>query len=67
MTNGKYTNREKGMGNCPFCRGVILRDFLIDKTTGKTSFTMRCPHCRKDVKISIEVDKITIRKPEESA
>lgn len=50
----KYVSRkdDKVLANCPFCRGVIFRDFKIDEDLHKWSFLMRCPHCRKDVPVA---------------
>lgn len=66
MTKERYVNKKvDSIVNCPFCRGVILRDFKVDKTTGNTTFTMRCPHCQKNILLNIKKDgAIIIEQPE---
>ena len=60
-------NKKKdGVGNCPFCRGVILKDFKFNKESGATSFLMRCPHCQKNIRVEIGEADIKIHKIDES-
>lgn len=62
--DGKYISKKgDGVGNCPFCRGVILKDFRFDEATGKTTFTMRCPHCQQNIMVILDKGKIVIQEP----
>ncbi|OGY62379.1 MAG: hypothetical protein A2745_02180 [Candidatus Harrisonbacteria bacterium RIFCSPHIGHO2_01_FULL_44_13] len=61
----KYiSKKQNGTANCPFCRGVLFRDLKVNKETGSVSFTMRCPHCQKDVPVTLD-QGIRIHKPED--
>ncbi len=58
----KYVNRElDGVGHCPFCRGVIIKNFKASDGGCLAEFSMRCPHCQKNMRISVENGKIIIR------
>jgi len=59
----KYTSRIHGIIHCPYCRGVILRDYKKDIDKDEISFRTRCPHCGKNTTIFIKInDGIIIQK-----
>ncbi len=58
----KYLNEGKGIGSCPFCRGVLFKDFKFDDRNGAATFLMRCPHCQKDVEIVIHHGALLVKK-----
>lgn len=41
---------EFNVGNCPHCTKVIFRD---GKFNSEATFTTRCPHCQKPLKVTI--------------
>lgn len=43
--------------NCKYCRGVLLKDIHTHTMEGNVQFRLRCPHCQKDSKVQIEIDK----------
>ncbi|MDE2001167.1 MAG: hypothetical protein KGI60_01205 [Patescibacteria group bacterium] len=51
------------IANCPHCRGVLFKNFTIDAATGEVSFIMRCPHCQKNIVVTIN-DEVHLRIPE---
>lgn len=51
------------IANCPYCRGVLFKDFNIDVATGEVSFIMRCPHCQKNIIVTIN-HEINLRIPQ---
>ena len=59
-------NKNDKVGNCPFCRGVIFKDFKVNKEKGETSFLMRCPHCQKDIRVMVGESDIKVKKIDES-
>ena len=59
----KYTSKEHGIIHCPYCRGVIFRDYKRDADKDEVSLRSRCPHCKKNVTIFIKIkDRIIIQK-----
>ncbi len=60
--NQRYVNRKDGAitANCPFCRGVIFRDFKLGNRSNSWSFLMRCPHCQRDVPVMFEDGVVTV-------
>lgn len=52
-----YSGNAGGIGTCPWCRGVILKDLNLGESAHNFSFTMRCPHCKKDIRIKVSYDK----------
>jgi len=54
----KYINKSKDIAHCPFCRGVLLKNFKVEEKEGVITFTTRCPHCQKDVEVVIHKDLI---------
>lgn len=64
MAKEKYFSEEPDhIAHCPTCRGVILRDAKFDVETAIISFTMRCPHCRRDVEILLDRGSVKIARP----
>lgn len=61
----KYINLKDELVHCPFCRGVILKDFKIDPDTKDISFVLRCPHCKNNIIIKIYKDKLVVEEPSE--
>ena len=62
-TNQRYVNKKEDgtiTANCPFCRGVIFRDFTIGNRSNSWSFLMRCPHCQRDVPVTFEDGIVTV-------
>lgn len=41
---------EYNVGNCPHCTKVIFRD---GKFNSEATFTTRCPHCQKPLRVTI--------------
>ena len=41
---------EYNVGNCPHCTKIIFRD---GKFNSEATFTTRCPHCQKPLKVTI--------------
>lgn len=65
MAKEKYLSEKPDhIAHCPVCRGVILRDAVIDSNICKVKFTMRCPHCQKDVVIFIADGVINVKEPD---
>ena len=51
-TSGKTTmDREENIGNCPHCTRIIFKDAVFNS---EASFSTRCPHCNKAVKVIIK-------------
>ncbi len=48
--------QEFNMGNCPYCTKVIFRD---GKFNCEATFTTRCPHCQKSLRVTV-IKKIEI-------
>lgn len=74
MDNSTYSHSEgekkhiskKGsmkIANCPSCRGVLFKEFNIEVAVGEVSFIMRCPHCQKNIIVTINHD-IKLRIPD---
>lgn len=61
MASDKYISEGQKIANCPFCRGVIFQDFIVDDS-GSMHLVMRCPHCQQDLEIIVEDDHVTIGK-----
>ncbi|MBU6142273.1 hypothetical protein KGO95_04170 [Patescibacteria group bacterium] len=61
----KHVSKRGAMriANCPHCRGVLFKDFTIDVAVGEVSFIMRCPHCQKNILVTINND-VHLRIPE---
>lgn len=63
MEKDKYISKEHGIIHCPYCRGVIFRDYKKDIKGDEISFRARCPHCKKTAIIFIKIkDGIIIQK-----
>lgn len=62
--NNKSKKDGDGIGNCPFCRGVIFKDFKVHQETREASFLMRCPHCQKDIRVIVDEADIKVQKIE---
>ncbi len=43
--------KEFSTGNCPYCTKIIFKDAVFNS---EASFSTRCPHCNKTVKVLIE-------------
>lgn len=57
----KYVHKKGAIVHCPFCRGVILRDFTPVSTQDEISFVIRCAHCPHHVHVAIRDEgEITI-------
>ena len=39
------------LGNCPHCTNIIFKDAVFNS---EASFSMRCPHCNKNLKVIIK-------------
>ena len=66
MDENKYISKWHGIVHCPYCRGVIFRDYKKDVKTSKISFKTRCPHCKKSAYISIKIENgIVVQKEHE--
>lgn len=51
-TSEKTTmDREENIGNCPHCTRIIFKDAVFNS---EASFSTRCPHCNKPVKVIIK-------------
>lgn len=62
MAKEKYLSEKPNhIAHCPSCRGVVLRDAVIDSETCRVSFTMRCPHCQGDVMILVENGTVNVK------
>ena len=60
----KYVSKKSdGIANCPHCRGVVFRDVKIERDDYKASLLMRCPHCQKEVAVTIVKGAVIIHKP----
>lgn len=68
LQHSKYVSRKDGRitANCPYCRGVLFRDFKIGEGLNKGSFLMRCPHCQKDVPIAFDDGNVVVGGPGDS-
>ena len=42
---------ENNIGNCPHCTRIIFKDAIFNS---EASFSTRCPHCNKPVKVIIK-------------
>ena len=42
---------ENNIGNCPHCTRIIFKDAIFNS---EASFSTRCPHCNKAVKVIIK-------------
>ncbi len=60
--DGKFIHGDgDGIAHCPYCRGVLLRDFQSRESSGgDVSFKTRCPHCEEAVSVSIKNGKIIV-------
>jgi hypothetical protein len=66
---GKFIHdKPNGIAHCPYCRGVLLRDFKkSENCTCVSSFAMRCPHCEETVRVQMDNGKIAVAQmPSES-
>lgn len=63
--SGKHLSKRGSMklANCPNCRGVLFKEISIEAATGEVSFIMRCPHCQKNIIVTIN-HEINLRLPE---
>ena len=52
---GKYIKNNNEIGHCPSCRGVLFRDVKFEDSERKIFFKMRCPHCQKYTKVTIDL------------
>lgn len=59
---GKFIHdKPNGIAHCPYCRGVLLRDFKKSQDCAcVASFAMRCPHCGETVRVQIDKGKMTV-------
>lgn len=46
-----YREEQTHIGNCPYCTKVIFKDATFNS---EASFSMRCPHCNKTVRVLIK-------------
>lgn len=68
MAKDRYVfEKPDHIAHCPACRGVVLRDVKIDEERGKGSFTMRCPHCQRDVMIEIDKGLVGVKEQKPDA
>lgn len=44
-------DREENIGNCPHCTRIIFKDAIFNS---EASFSTRCPHCNKPVRVIIK-------------
>ncbi len=44
-------DREENIGNCPHCTRIIFKDAIFNS---EASFSTRCPHCNKAVRVIIK-------------
>jgi len=65
MSDKKYINTFNNLAHCPFCRGVILKDLKVDLEAQKTSFLVRCPHCKKDISVTLQGHDLQIGEKKE--
>lgn len=42
---------QTNIGNCPHCTRIIFKDAIFNS---EASFSMRCPHCNKTVRVIIK-------------
>ncbi len=42
---------QSGIGNCPHCTRIIFKDAVFNS---EASFSTRCPHCNKAVRVIIK-------------
>ena len=49
-TSGK-TTMDNNIGNCPHCTRIIFKDAIFNS---EASFSTRCPHCNKAVRVIIK-------------
>jgi len=42
---------QTNIGNCPHCTKIIFKDAIFNS---EASFSMRCPHCNKTVRVIIK-------------
>lgn len=63
--NKKHISKRGSMkiANCPNCRGVLFKEFNFESSIGEVSFIMRCPHCQKNIIVTINRD-IHLRIPQ---
>jgi endogenous inhibitor of DNA gyrase (YacG/DUF329 family) len=59
-----HKEEKTSIGNCPHCTKIIFKDAIFNS---EASFSMRCPHCNKPVKVIIkhrvEIILIAIHEP----
>ena len=46
-----HREEQPTIGNCPHCTKIIFKDAVFNS---EASFSMRCPHCNKTVKVIIK-------------
>lgn len=51
--SGKNMQKDESpcIGNCPHCTKIIFKEAVFNS---EASFSMRCPHCNKSVKVIIK-------------
>ncbi len=49
--------KESSLIHCKSCRGLLVKDMKTDEMDGNASFLMKCPHCKKDVVVTIKISK----------
>ena len=61
----KYISKKGSVkiANCPNCRGVLFKEINIEAATGEVSFIMLCPHCQKNIIVTIN-HEINLRMPQ---
>lgn len=58
----KYISQEPdGIAHCPFCRGIVIKNFIPKDMKGDAEFTIRCPHCQKNMSINLKDGKIIVK------
>lgn len=63
----KYVHKKGEIMHCPFCRGVIMRDFRLTSMQHDVSFMIRCAHCPRYVHIAVRDEgEITVEGEEEN-